>query len=62
MTLQKFFYRNGWQYLERLRLSPQKVELSRHTADPHAGPYERALTVSNALLWVNGPEEVTRIE
>lgn len=63
MTLQKFFYRNEFQYLERLRQTgPHSFELIGHTAEPYAGPYVRDLTRSEALRWQNGPEEVTRIE
>lgn len=63
MTLQKFFYRNDYQYLERLRqIGPQSFEVIGHTAEPHAGPYIHELTLPEALRWVSGPEQVTRIE
>jgi hypothetical protein len=63
VTLQKFYYRNSYQYLERLRQTgPQSFDLVRHTADLRAGPYIHELTLPEVLRWVNGPEEVTRIE
>ena len=62
MTLQKFFYRNNYEYLERLRLTEQNIELIGHTAEPHAGPYIHELTWPEAALWMSGPEQVTRIE
>ena len=62
MTLQKFFYRNNYQYLERLRLTEQSIDLIRHCADPHAGAYIHELTWPQAVLWMSGSEQVTRIE
>ena len=63
MTLQKYYYQNDYQYLERLRQTgPQTFELIRHTADPRARWYPHEITVPEALSWVNGREQVTRIE
>jgi hypothetical protein len=62
-TLQKFYYRNNFEYLERLRLSEQGIEFSRHTADPRAGYYDRELTFLEAVDWLeDSREQVTRIE
>jgi hypothetical protein len=62
VTLQKSFYRNDDQYLETLRQTgPQSFDLVGHTAKPH-GLYLRELTLPEALRWVSGPEQVTRIE
>lgn len=62
-TFQKCYDRDGYQYLERLRLTgPQTAERHRHTADPHARAYNFDLTFPEMERWLNGPEQVTRIE
>ncbi len=62
VTLQKSFYRNGYQYLERLRQTGlQSFDLVGHTAEP-GGLYMHELTLPEVRHWINGPEQVTRIE
>jgi hypothetical protein len=62
VTLQKSFYRHGYQYLERLRQTgPQSFDLVGHTAEP-GGLYMHELTPPEAQRWISGPEQVTRIE
>lgn len=56
MISRKFYYFNGWPYLEYLRqIGPDHFERQRHTPDPRARAYKLDLSLEEKMLWDNSP-------